>query len=74
VQSRVHTTYRATFGSLKSFLGRIGFVIVPFIIWIGLEGQPNNQETIAITWMISAAVLVLGAALLWLFRPRAEEG
>lgn len=74
VQSRVHTTYRATFGSLKSFIGRIGFVIVPIIIWVTLDGQPDNQEMIAITWMISASVLVLGAALLWLFRPRAEEG
>ncbi|MDG1950217.1 MAG: MFS transporter [bacterium] len=73
VQSRIHTTYRATFGSLKSFLGRIGFVIVPFVIWVTLDGRPDTQETIAITWMISAAVLVLGAGMLWIFRPRAES-
>lgn len=70
VQHRVYTTYRATFGSLKSFIGRIGFVIVPLIIWITLDGQPNTQETIAVTWMISAVVLVLGAALLWMLRPK----
>jgi MFS transporter, DHA3 family, tetracycline resistance protein len=73
VQHRVHTSYRATFGSLQSFLGRIGFAIVPFIVWIGVEGKPDSPETISIVWMICAAFILLGAAVLYLIRPNGAE-
>jgi MFS family permease len=70
VQHRVHTTYRATFGSLQSFLGRIGYAVVPFVVWFSIEGQPNTPQTISLVWMVCAAVLIVGAIGLWIARPR----
>lgn len=73
VQHRLHTSYRATFGSLQSFLGRMGLAVIPFFIWLAIEGQPDTRETIALVWLASAVFLILGALALWLTRPRHDE-
>ncbi|TAL50239.1 MFS transporter [Patescibacteria group bacterium] len=70
VQHRVHTSYRATFGSLQSFLGRIGFAVVPLVIWLFIAEAPNTPETIRLVWIACAAILLLGAVALWFTRPR----
>ncbi len=70
VQHRVHTSYRATFGSLQSFLGRIGLAIIPFIIWLSIHGQPDTRETIVRIWIACSVFLVVGAGVLWLTRPK----
>jgi MFS family permease len=70
VQHRVHSSYRATFGSLQSFLGRIGFAIVPLIVWIMIEGEPNSPETIAIVWLACGSLLVVGSIVFWFARPQ----
>jgi len=70
VQHRIESSYRATFGSLQSFLGRTGFVIVPFIIWISIDGKPDTPLTIGVVWIISGAVLIVSSAIMWLFRPQ----
>ena len=70
VQHRVESSCRATFGSLQSFLGRIGFALVPFIVWIGIDGQPNTPETIQSVWMLCGAAMIAGSLILWLIRPK----
>ncbi|MBI4437824.1 MFS transporter [Candidatus Uhrbacteria bacterium] len=70
VQHRVHTSYRATFGSLQSFLGRIGFAVVPFVVWLFISGKPDTPATIRLVWIACAGALLLGAALLWFTRSR----
>lgn len=70
VQHRVQSAYRATFGSLQSFLGRVGFAIVPFIVWVGIDGKSNTQETINSVWLLCGLVLIIGAVLLWFLRPK----
>ncbi|MEK7620641.1 MAG: MFS transporter [Patescibacteria group bacterium] len=70
VQSRLHTSYRATFGSLQSLLGRAGLAVIPLIIWLSIEGQPDTPETIAMVWLASAVYLILGATALWFTRTR----
>jgi len=70
VQHRVHTSYRATFGSLQSFLGRIGFTVVPLVVWLFIADKPNTPATISLVWIACAAALLLGAAALWFTRPR----
>ena len=70
VQHRVHTSYRATFGSLQSFLGRIGFAVVPLTVWLFIADKPNTPATISLVWIACAAALLLGATALWFTRPR----
>jgi MFS family permease len=70
VQHRVHTSYRATFGSLQSFLGRMGFAIIPFLIWLVIHGKPNTRETISGVWLTCAVFLLFGALILWFTRPK----
>lgn len=70
VQHRVHTSYRATFGSLQSFLGRIGFALVPLVVWLFISDKPNTPATISLVWIACAAALLLGAVALWFTRPR----
>ncbi len=70
VQHRVKSAYRATFGSLQSFLGRIGFAVVPFIVWIGIDGQPNTPNTISLVWLLCGSLLVIGSIVLYFARPR----
>jgi len=69
-QHRIGSSYRATFGSLQSFLGRTGFAIVPFIIWISIDGKPDTPLTIGVVWIISGAVLIVSSIVMWLFRPQ----
>ena len=69
VQHRIESSYRATFGSVQSFIGRIGYVIVPLIIWISINGKPDTPLTIGVVWIISGAVLIVASAILWLCRP-----
>lgn len=73
VQSRVHTSYRATFGSLQSFLGRIGFAIVPFVVWVFIGNAPNTSATISIVWIVCSIILIVGAMVLSLIYTRIEE-
>lgn len=70
VQHRVESGYRATFGSLQSLLGRIGLVIAPVLIWLTIRHDPNTPETISFVWFACGIVLVIGALILFLFRPR----
>ncbi len=69
-QHRVESHYRATFGSLQSFIGKIGFALVPLVVGFSIAGQPNTVETIRGVWLVVGALLASGALLLWLLRPR----
>ncbi|MFH1142779.1 MAG: MFS transporter [Candidatus Uhrbacteria bacterium] len=70
VQHRVSSSYRATFGSLQSLIGRIGFALVPLVTWICLPDFPDSTATIRLIWLVAGSVLVIGTLLLWLVRPR----
>ncbi len=70
VQHRVKSAYRATFGSLQSFLGRIGFAIVPLVVWILIDGKPDTTDTIASVWVVCGSLLAVGSLIFWLVRPR----
>ncbi len=70
VQHRVSSSYRATFGSLQSFLGRLGFAIVPLIIYLFIHDAPDTPATIESVWLACSIALILGAGALYLSRPR----
>lgn len=73
VQHRVKSSYRATFGSLRSFLGNIGYAIVPVIIWFSIKGKPDTPETISQVWVICGTFLAIGAIIFWFIRPKKSE-
>ncbi|MFH1404709.1 MAG: MFS transporter [Patescibacteria group bacterium] len=73
VQHRVESSYRATFGSLQSLLGRSGCALAPLIVWLTIGGKPNNQETISTVWMWAGAVLIVGAIFLYVIRPKPSQ-
>ncbi len=70
VQHRVKSAYRATFGSLQSFLGKIGFAVVPFVVWLLILGKPDTPETITKVWVVCGAIMVVGSLALFVLRPK----
>ncbi|KKT69865.1 MAG: Major facilitator superfamily [Candidatus Uhrbacteria bacterium GW2011_GWF2_44_350] len=70
IHHRVDSSFRATFSSLQSLVGRLGFAISPLVVWFCLRGEPSNSASVAIVWMISGGFMVVGALVLYLLRPR----
>ena len=69
-QRRIESHFRATYGSLHSFLGRFGFAAVLFAIWFLMRDMPTEPTTITLAWTISGLLLCLCALVLWFARPR----
>lgn len=69
VQRRVDSSYRATFGSLQSFVSRMGFALILLCVWLFSLGHETEPGLIAVTWFVNGSLLVLCAVLLWIFRP-----
>ncbi|MEA3249918.1 MAG: MFS transporter [Patescibacteria group bacterium] len=70
VQRRVESSYRATFGSLQSFVSRLGFSVILVCVWLLSSGHEENLTLIAVTWFVNGTLMVLISALLWIFRPK----
>ncbi|MEK7532506.1 MAG: MFS transporter [Patescibacteria group bacterium] len=73
VQHRVESGYRATYGSLQSFLGKGGFMAASLVVWLAIGGEPNTTDTIAKVWLSAGGMIVLGVAILYWFRPRGAQ-
>lgn len=69
-QQRVDSRFRATFGSLQSLLGKTGFASALLLAWFLSDGKDASRETISFIWTVAGTLLVLGALLLWKFRPK----
>lgn len=69
-QRHVDSAYRATFGSLQSFITRIGYVGVLLWGWWYMRDRPSSESTIVNVWVISGALLALIGFFLWFFRPK----
>jgi len=69
VQHRVESSYRATFGSLQSFVGRSGNVLIPIVVWLSIEGKADSVETISQVWIVVGGLMAVGGLVLWLVRP-----
>jgi len=70
VQHRVESSYRATFGSLQSFVSHIGLALVPLIVWFALSGKPNTPATIELLWLIAGGIMAATALVFFLIRPK----
>ena len=73
VQHRVESGYRATYGSLQSFLGKGGLMATSLVVWLAIGGEPNTTDTIAKVWLSAGGMIVLGVAILYWFRPRGAQ-
>jgi len=70
VQKRVESAYRATYGSLQSFVSRLGYAAILFCVWVCSVGYEADPRLISVTWLMNGALMVLVAAALWVFRPK----
>jgi MFS family permease len=70
VQNRVKSEIRATYGSLQSFLTRIGYsAILGAVAWWAYGRVWDNTLT-ARLWTFSGCALVVLACVLWCVRPK----
>lgn len=70
IHHRVESSFRATFASLQSLVGRLGFAISPLVVWLAMRGAPSNSASVAMVWIISGWLIVFGALALHWLRPR----
>lgn len=70
VHHRVESSYRATYASLQSFLGKGGYACVPLVTALAVAGLPDGRETIAATWIAAGTLMAASALVLLLLRPR----
>ncbi len=69
IQHRVDSGFRATYGSLQSFLSRGGIAVVLTGVWLGTAGMASNNATIIRVWSICGSLLLLFSSILWFTRP-----
>ncbi len=72
-QQHVEEHYRATYGSLQSFLGKMGYVAALSIASVSTSGRPADGRVIGEVFVLSGVGLIAVAALLWMFRPRSAK-
>ncbi|MFH1047653.1 MAG: MFS transporter [Patescibacteria group bacterium] len=70
VQCRITSSFRATYGSLQSLIGRAGYALVLALVWLLTRHLPDGDALIVLTWVVQGSLLLLIAGALWLFRPR----
>lgn len=70
VHERVESGYRATFGSMQSFIGGVGMALTLGVMAIAMRPYDRDPQAILIMWVGTAVASVVIAALLWVFRPR----
>lgn len=71
-QHRVESAYRATYGSLQSFITRFGYIAVLFWAWWYMRDLPSSEASIVKVWVIAGSLLAVFAVLLWFFRPKEQ--
>ncbi|MBU4314975.1 MFS transporter [Patescibacteria group bacterium] len=71
VNERVPSAFRATYGSLQSFLGLFGMVIAEGAVYLVYQWVASDASTIPWLWLGASIALASAVALLYQFRPKA---
>lgn len=71
-QTHVEEHYRATYGSLQSFLGKLGYVAVLLAVSLGAAGRGTKPTVIIGIVVVSGLGLVISSLVLWILRPAAR--
>lgn len=72
VQERVDTAYRATYGSLQSFLGLFGLVAVQLTLSGVFQVFDSDPSVIPWLWLAASSAIFVAAVALYKFRPQVE--
>lgn len=72
VQRRIESNFRATYGSLHSFLGRMGNAVILAGVWYFSRSLPDGEEKILSIWSVTGGMLLIAVLLLWFLRPSAK--
>jgi MFS family permease len=59
VQARIESEHRATFGSLQSFVGKMGWTAVLLCVWLATTGKPTTTAVISAIWAVNGALLTV---------------
>ncbi|MBT3231028.1 MFS transporter [Candidatus Uhrbacteria bacterium] len=70
VQQRVDTSYRATYGSLQSFLGLFGLVAVQLTLTGVFKFVGSDISIIPWLWLVTSCLMLVACAALYKFRPK----
>ncbi|MEK7094875.1 MAG: hypothetical protein AAB886_02095, partial [Patescibacteria group bacterium] len=70
VAERVESGYRATYGSLQSFIGSLGMVLTLIVSALHMSAYDSNLETILNWWLWIGLTTTVVTAILWRFRPK----
>ncbi|MFH1295198.1 MAG: MFS transporter [bacterium] len=71
VNERVPSSFRATYGSLQSFLGLFGMIFAEGAVYLVYKLVASDPVTIPWLWLGASIVLASVVTLLYRFRPRA---
>lgn len=69
VAEQVESGYRATYGSLQSFIGSLGMVATLLASSLYMSIYDSDPETILRWWLWVGLAATIGSALLWRLRP-----
>lgn len=69
-QRRTESSWRATYGSFQSLLGRGGYSVILLVLWGITADLPNTDLTISRVWLGTGCLLAVAAVALWLRRPK----
>lgn len=73
VQRRIESNFRATYGSLHSFLGRMGNTVILAGVWYFSRSLPDGEEKILSIWSVTGGLLLVAVLFLWLARPSTKQ-
>lgn len=69
IHDHVESEYRATYGSLQSFLGRMSYGFILLAVWLFTRQQASTPALITQVWFVTGSLLAVGATVLWMKRP-----
>lgn len=70
IQHHVESAYRATYGSLQSFLGRMSYGVILLVVWFTTRHFASTSHLITQVWLVAGGILAFGSFMLWVLRPR----
>lgn len=70
IHDHVESSWRATYGSLQSFLGKMSYGVILLVVWLATRDSASTSALITQVWFISGGLLTLSALALWWLRPR----
>lgn len=72
LDTRLKSSYRATFKSLSSFVGSSGMILASVVMTIFMAGKEKDPALIVTLWSATAILVICLAVVAYALRPRSE--